>query len=565
MKSRNDICKLRLARARSRTDYIPTMSSSDNGAPVEPAVAPPPDAGPARDERAPRYQVVQDRSPHGMMIEEQAARLAAIVRSSDHAIYSTSRDDVVETWNRGAERLYGYASAEVVGQSILTIIPAQCRAEHEEMLRRVLAGNWSVESFHSVRLTKAGQLVPVSIMISPIGEPDGMVVGVAVVAQDISEQVKLQERLVVADRMTSVGTLAAGVAHEINNPLASVTANLEMALEELQLAMDGGATSLHEIRQLTLDAQAGAERIRKIVRSLMTFSRAEEEQRVVLDLRAVVELSVDIAISHIRPCARLVKDYGASPTVMADDARLGQVFMHLLVNAAQAIGEGDVEAHEIRITTSTDDAGRAVVEVRDTGPGLPTGFLGRLFDPFFTTKPIGGGVGLGLSVCRNIVTAMGGEITASNNEGRGATFRVVLPAAPAPLAPEEAPDAKGSGRRGRLLIVDDEPLIGASLARLLRRHDVTVLTRASEALALIAAGKCFDLILSDLMMPEMSGAEFYEQLVARFPDVAPRVVFVTGGAFSPSARAFLDRVANERLNKPVDAQVLRALVQRRLS
>jgi len=186
MKSRNDICKLRLARARSRTDYIPTMSSSDNGAPVEPAVAPSPDAGPARDERAPRYQVVQDRSPHGMMIEEQAARLAAIVRSSDHAIYSTSRDDVVETWNRGAERLYGYASAEVVGQSILTIIPAQCRAEHEEMLRRVLAGNWSVESFHSVRLTKAGQLVPVSIMISPIGEPDGMVVGVAVMMPEMS-------------------------------------------------------------------------------------------------------------------------------------------------------------------------------------------------------------------------------------------------------------------------------------------------------------------------------------------------------------------------------------------
>jgi CheY-like chemotaxis protein len=239
--------------------------------------------------------------------------------------------------------------------------------------------------------------------------------------------------------------------------------------------------------------------------------------------------------------------------------------MHLLVNAAHAIGEGDVEAHEIRITTSTDAAGRVVVEVRDTGHGLPAGVLGRLFEPFFTTKPIGGGVGLGLSVCRNIVTAMGGQITASNNDDRGATFRVVLPAAPAPSAPEGTPDAEASGRRGNVLIVDDEPMVGASLARLLRGHDVTVLTRASEALALLAAGRSFDLILSDLMMPEMSGVELYQQLEELFPDAAPRVVFVTGGAFSPAARAFLDRVANERLNKPVDAQVLRALVRRRIS
>ena len=377
-------------------------------------------------------------------------------------------------------------------------------------------------------------------------------------------QDKLERQLIFADRMASVGTLAAGVAHEINNPLAFVSANINLIIEELKNLDAWTLTQrLLDLRDMALDVQEGAERIRKIVRGLKTFSRAEEERRTVIDPRPLLELSINMAYNEIRHRARLVKDYGKIPLVEADDARLGQVFINLLVNAAQALPEGDVDAHEIRVVTSTDPSGHAVIEIRDTGAGIPTRIIGRVFDPFFTTKPIGIGTGLGLSICHNIVTAMGGTITVTSEEGRGTTFRIVLPAAASivPRAPEvEAPPVRVA--RATVLVVDDEPAIGAVLGRLLHEHDVTVLTQAKGALDLLASGQRFDVILSDLMMPEVSGMEFYDELVRRFPDAAERVVFVSGGAFTVGASAFLERVKNEHIEKPFDVKAVRALVHR---
>ena len=495
--------------------------------------------------------------------EEQAARLAAIVRSSEHAIYSTSNAGDVETWNKGAEKLYGYTSAEIVGQSILSTIPAQCRSEYDDALRRILERG-GVESFQSARTTKAGDVIHLSMMLSSIRGTGDHTIGIAVIASDVSEQLKLQQRLAVSDRMASVGTLAAGMAHEINNPLSFVTANLDLVIEELRVVAGGSPSGrLKELEGMAVDARDGAERIRRIVRGLMTFSRADEERRIVIDVKPVLDLSVNLAFNEIRHRAQLVKEYGETPLIVADDARLGQVFINLLVNAAQAIGEGKMEANEIRIATRTE-AGRAVVEIRDTGPGIPAELIDRVFDPFFTTKALGLGTGLGLSICRNLVTGMGGEISAKNNPGRGTTFRVVLPAAPPP--PESRPGALAetppAPRRAVVLVVDDEPSVGIVLTRVLRDHDVTVVTKAKDALALLGSGRHFDVILSDLMMPEMSGMDFYDELIRQNLEAAERVVFISGGVFTPGASEFLDRVGNERLSKPFDTNGLRALVQR---
>ncbi len=376
---------------------------------------------------------------------------------------------------------------------------------------------------------------------------------------------KLQRQLVFADRMASVGTLAAGVAHEINNPLAYVMANLNVLIEGLQsFRAEPSAAQIEEAREMAVEALAGAERIRKIVRGLKTFSRAEEERRTVIDVHPLLELSINMTFNEIRHRARLVKDYGKLPLVEADDARLGQVFINLLINAAQAIAEGDIAANEIRIVTSTDAAGRAVIEVRDTGKGIPASLLGRVFDPFFTTKPVGIGTGLGLSISHNIVTGLGGELTVTSELGRGTTFRVVLPPAAAPEAAALAPGQpqRRATVRASVLVVDDEPSIGTVLRRMLHDHDVTAVTSARQALELIGAGKAFDVIISDLMMPEMSGMDFYDELVRHAPALTSRVVFATGGAFTPIANAFLDRVTNECIEKPFDLEGVRALVQR---
>jgi two-component system, cell cycle sensor histidine kinase and response regulator CckA len=271
-----------------------------------------------------------------------------------------------------------------------------------------------------------------------------------------------------------------------------------------------------------------------------------------------------MALNEIRHRARLTKEYGATPLVDADDVRLGQVFINLLVNAAQALPEGRADSNEVRVITSTDAMGRAVVEIHDTGSGIPESVLGRVFDPFFTTKPIGLGTGLGLSICHNIVTSMGGTITVESEIGRGTRFRVVLPAS-VQCVPEEhrpsAPAPVASQSRASVLVVDDERAVGDMIGRVLRHHDVTIVTSAKEALALVFSNRPYDVIVSDLMMPEVSGMELYDELAMRRPNDAERMIFVTGGAFTPAASAFLDRVTNERIEKPFDPGRFRALVQ----
>jgi two-component system cell cycle sensor histidine kinase/response regulator CckA len=381
-------------------------------------------------------------------------------------------------------------------------------------------------------------------------------------------EAQLQRQLTFADRMASVGTLAGGVAHEINNPLASVMANIALIIE----ALDGAEPmDLAELRAMALDVKEGSERIRTIVRGVMTFSRTEEERCAVMDLRPVLELAVNMTSNEIRHRARLVTVYGATPSVVADEARLGQVFINLLLNAAQAIPEGHTIANEITLTTSTDPEGHAVVEVRDTGAGIAANVIGRVFDPFFTTKAVGVGTGLGLAISHGIVTGLGGSISVTSEPGRGTTFRVVLPlvaasassGAPASAAPA-TPHVAAPRARAAILVVDDEPAVGKAIGRLLQDHDVTVVARATVALDLVAAQQRFDLIITDLMMPEMSGMDLYEELDRRFPDVAARVTFVTGGAFTPAAKAFLDRLRKPVLEKPFSPKQLRDHVERHL-
>jgi CheY-like chemotaxis protein len=251
------------------------------------------------------------------------------------------------------------------------------------------------------------------------------------------------------------------------------------------------------------------------------------------------------------------------PPVDGNGSRLGQVFLNLLVNAAHAIPEGRVEASAIRVRAYAD-GGNVVVEISDTGVGIPPHVIGRIFDPFFTTKPIGQGTGLGLAISHEIVRSMGGSIQVESTPGTGTTFRVVLPAAPrAPAAPERAPAAPVKSTRARVLVVDDEPAVGRSIQALLAPDlDVTHVTRGAEALARVARGEGFDAVLCDLMMPEMSGIELFIELQRKNPALARRVVFLTGGAFTDQARDFLAHAEHPPLEKPFTETALRAAIER---
>ncbi len=409
----------------------------------------------------------------------------------------------------------------------------------------------------------------------PLRGPSGDVAGVIGVATDVSERVRAEAKLFQTDWLVALGTLAGGVAHEINNPLTYVMGNIDLVSRLLHARADecrteetvsGPATaSAMEDLVATLEvARDGAERVRRIVRDLTTFARSESDRRTLLDPRSVLEPVINLVSNEIRQRARLTRNLGDVPLVDANEAGLGQVFMNLLMNAVHAIPEGHVEQHEIAITTCTDGGGRAVLEVKDTGSGIPEEVLGRIFEPFFTTKPAGLGTGLGLSICHGTVTALGGEITVRSTPGVGSVFRVTIPPATRHQRPPSwraVPPRGAEGRRARVLLVDDEPMILESLRRALARHEVLALTRAREALDRIVAGERFDVIFCDLIMPGMSGMELLRGASRAVPEQAARIVFTTGGAFTARAREFLDRAKNPCIEKPFDLRRLHALIQ----
>ncbi|HXU80885.1 MAG TPA: response regulator [Polyangia bacterium] len=381
-----------------------------------------------------------------------------------------------------------------------------------------------------------------------------------------AEQRKMQEQLLISDRMASVGTLAAGVAHEINNPLAALIANLEFSLEEVDKLETGHARSA-EIKAPLQEAAEAADRVRMIVRDLKVFSRSgDEERRGPVDLKQVLESSLRMAWNEIRHRARLERDYGEIPPAWGNESRLGQVFLNLLINSAQALPEGRSETNEIRVVTRAHD-NKVVVEVRDTGTGIPPEVLPKIFDPFFTTKPAGVGTGLGLAICHKIVTGLGGTIEADSKPGAGTVFKVTLPTRPtnpersttSTSLPAVAPAQRG---RGKVLVIDDEPMINSILKRMLGKdHEVECAGSVREALDRMKKGERFDLIMCDLMMPEMTGMDLHAELQRTDPALAERLVFMTGGAFTPAAREFLDRVPNARVEKPFEVQNLRSLIQ----
>jgi PAS domain S-box-containing protein len=459
----------------------------------------------------------------------------------------------------------GVMPADAIGRELADFVHPDDRARLIEVERAILAGERS--SAHlELRVPIEGGQRWIDWTVRARRAEDGAVIGLGGILADVTERKTLEAQLLVADRMASMGTLVAGVAHEINNPLASVMLNLEYLTRELSGALlDPSSLQVERLLDPLRAAAEGVERVRDLVRNLKVFSRADDRRRLV-DVRQVVESTLRMAQNEVRHRARIARDFREVPAVKANEAELGQVFLNLIINAAQAIPEGRLDDHEIRVVTRTGRGGSAVVEVRDTGAGIPPEHLDRIFDPFFTTKPVGVGTGLGLSICHRLVSAMGGEISVESEIGIGSVFRVTLPASEHVDEPRRRPSQPMPAvKRAHILVVDDEPFIGDAVRRLVvPLHEVSVVASSEEALARIRAGGHYDVILCDLMMPRMNGVQLHDE-VARFsPELADRMLFITGGAFTPAARDFLEGRQNRILEKPFDARSLMRAVQERL-
>ncbi|HEX4383463.1 MAG TPA: hybrid sensor histidine kinase/response regulator, partial [Myxococcales bacterium] len=325
----------------------------------------------------------------------------------------------------------------------------------------------------------------------------------------------------------------------------------------------GGTSHLRQIRDALHEARSGTERIRKIVRGLQSLSR-EESPPVPTEVSDPVEVAINLASHEIRHRASIVKRLSSTPRILADDARLAQALVSLLVNAGQAFESNDVQRNLVVVGSELRSDGRVAISVSDNGPGIAPELQKRVFDPFFSTKEVGKGSGLGLSIAQSVVTAMGGELQLTSAVGKGSTFRILLPAAPPVKPPEPVAETRPEeARRGRVLAIDDEPIILRTITRVLEKeHEVTALEDSRKALELLRGGATFDVIFCDLMMPDLPGNQLYAQVKAARPELAERFVFVSGGVTQPEMVQFLEDIPNERLEKPFSVQNLRGIARR---
>jgi PAS domain S-box-containing protein len=356
------------------------------------------------------------------------ANFRTLIEESPDAILIHHGGKVVFA-NTTAVRLLGVAqAAELVGQPVAELVqPGQ-----EEALTQPASASAPAEVRFRHREGRQILAEVVTVLLEFHGKPSTVCL-----IRDITERRQMQERLLLNERMAALGALAAGMAHEINTPLAYMLSNLNYVSEELHaLARSGASLSgehAREILEALEETLTGSQSVRDIVSNLRLFARGNSEQQGLVELHPLLDSCVKMAWSEIRYRARLVKDYGPVPPVRANEPRLAKVFINLLLNAAQAMPEGTGDSAEIRISTRHEE-GNVVVAIQDTGRGIPAEHLGKLFDPFFTTKPVGEGTGLGLSICHSIITALGGRITVESQPGRGSLFQVFLPTAGAPPA-----------------------------------------------------------------------------------------------------------------------------------
>jgi len=516
-------------------------------------------------------------------ISERERRLSTALNAISDAVVAVDIAGKVTYLNPAAEALIGASAETAIGKTadqVLQLMDKRSETARATPLEAALQGKRAGEGEMSLRNLSTGAEAAIDESAAPILEA-GNLQGAVMVFRDVGEKKKMQQQLELADRLASLGTMAAGTAHELNNPLTVVTTNAGFLGEELlQLQEDLNASAFRDLtgKRFTRifdalgDIQAAASRMARIVADLRGFARPVEQESSLIDLRRCIDWAVRATAHEFHHRASLVTRLEAAPPVQGDSGRLEQVLVNLLVNAAHAIAPGRAELNEVSVRLSTDSEGRALIEVSDSGGGIRPENLRKIFEPFFTTKSAGSGTGLGLSICHGIVKSLGGEITVTSELAKGTTFSLLLPPAPAKAAAAAAQETlqepeKASVRRGRLLLIDDETALLRAMQRILQdeEHLVEVTQSARDALAMIERGDRFDVILSDLMMPMMTGVDFYEALLARNPVLAHSVVFVSGGAVTPKVDAFLRSVPNLRIEKPFKAAQLRDIVQRGLT
>lgn len=511
-----------------------------------------------------------------MLDDQRASRAAeAALRRSEERLEKLVESIAESVWifrgrsviyaNPAAASLLGFSCAELIGMDVGQLCEASDVEPFLQHLARAARGEASHP--HDTRILTRDRRQLVLEMSSVLLDHDGEVT-VLSFGRNVTERKRAESSLLQTDRLAALGMLAAGMAHALNNPLTYVLLNLDQIARELPFVA-GEQPALADVIARLLEAREGAERMAGVVKRMRSLARAEESEPRPVSLRHVLESVIDLVGHEVQHRGRLTTRFEDVPLINADESRIEQVCLGLLLFAARMLPETEGETHEVRLSLELDNRKFAVVEVVCEGCPLAAAEVEHLFDPF-ASNPEARSAGFGLSVCSSLVEQLGGQIEAEHLPGTGLLLRLGIPCSPAaPLL--EAPSSSSRepsllpsvAERARLLVVDDDPGVGRALRLMLEdEHDVVCFVRPREALHALLEDSSFDLVFCDVMMPELSGIDIYEVLRFNRPGYESRIVFMTGGAFTPDAKRFLGRVSNQRIEKPFNLRVLQRLVRR---
>ena len=480
-----------------------------------------------------------------------ADEFKTLVRNDPGALTECLNRTRVHRVSAGAVTLVGASSEEECIRRSLELLTAESKADFLRVLMAAFRNERDVH-LETAIMTCAREPRDIRVHWRFVESEGGRFERAIASVVDMTAERELQQRLLLAERMSAIGTLTASIIHEIKNPLTFVWNHLRSLRESGEVSSDEGAELLSE-------AYEGAERIRIISNEINVLSHGGDgAEAETVNLKQVLDSAIRMAQPEMQHRATVVREYeDGNLYIRGSRTRVSQVFLNLIVNAAQAIDPGDRMQNTITVRARSTDKDRVCVEVQDTGPGISAQLLRRIFDPFVTTKPAGRGTGLGLSICRRIVHSLEGTIEIQSHPGQGTVARVVLPRATRAQRPLTVPPPSMSAirraARGKLsvLVVDDEPVIARLIQKALVEHDVTTALDGREAVALMGQN-AYDVILCDLIMPEMTGMDVYRAALQRATPMNDRIVFMTGGAFTQRARDFLQSVPNLRIEKPFD-------------
>lgn len=486
--------------------------------------------------------------------EEDLRTFAQAITSIGECVLITDLDGRITFVNRAAQEVWGYPPEELLGRPWELLIAPDQHESFKEVVAATLQGGWRGE-VRGVR--RSGETFPALLTTSLVCDEEGRPKAFIGVSRDVTKERELQQQLLQSDKLAAIGQLISGVAHELNNPLTVVMGFSQLLLRDETVPLSVRA----DVEKIYKEA----DRARRIVQNLLTFARSHKPQRSPISINEVLERTLELRLYEMSVHNITVrKDLDPTlPRTMGDFYQLQQVFLNIINNAVEAmVGSGQGEGSLAITTRRIGD--RIRVTISDTGPGIPPEHIGRIFDPFFTTKEKG--TGLGLSISYGIVQEHGGTISVEARHGHGATFVVDLPA-----MQEEGDEASGEilvpspHTTRRILVIDDEEPILDLLKTALSQEgfQVDVAKEGEEALVKLARGS-YDLIISDLRMPQIDGAKLHEILRSRWPHLLKRVLFLTGDVASPGVQEFFRQVEAPYLVKPFTIDELRSAVSKLL-